>query len=219
MRTQAERAPALLLASGLPHFLWEEAMNHSNWLQNRTLAHALNEKTPYEVKNKRKPNLSGIQEFGAAAYVKDLKAGKLDARAKKGRFVRYDSESKGYKIYWPDKRSISVERNIVFNNDDVQLADDTTIIHAKVQSEGERDKVIQASKNNAKNTEEPKDDNPEDQQTQENEPKPHQTPKSPNSASLPSINDQDKPSQKPNDDDQSGQLWSRSKVQTSQRRF
>ena len=32
-------------------------------------------KTPYEMINKRKPHLGGIQEFGAAAYVKDLKAG------------------------------------------------------------------------------------------------------------------------------------------------
>ena len=36
-------------------------------------------KTPYKMIHKRKPNLTGIQEFGAAAYVKDLKAGKLDA--------------------------------------------------------------------------------------------------------------------------------------------
>jgi hypothetical protein len=72
-------------------------------------AHAINGKTPYEVKNKRKLNLAGIQEFRAAAYIKDQK---LDAQAKKGRFVRYDS-AKGYRIYWPDKRSISVERNIV----------------------------------------------------------------------------------------------------------
>ena len=39
-------------------------------------------KTPYEMLNKKVPNLAGIQEFGAAAYVKDLKAGKLDACAK-----------------------------------------------------------------------------------------------------------------------------------------
>jgi len=38
MRTRAERARALLLASGLPHFLWEEAMKHATWLQNRTPA-------------------------------------------------------------------------------------------------------------------------------------------------------------------------------------
>ena len=34
MRTRAERAQALLLSSGLPCFLWEEAMKHSTWLQN-----------------------------------------------------------------------------------------------------------------------------------------------------------------------------------------
>ena len=59
--------------------------------------------------NKKAPNLAGIQEFGATAYMKDLKAGKLDARAKVGRFVGYDSESKGYRIYWPGKRSVTVE--------------------------------------------------------------------------------------------------------------
>jgi hypothetical protein len=41
----------------------------------------------------KKPYLGGILEFGVAAYVKDLTAGKLDARAQKGRFVGYDSES------------------------------------------------------------------------------------------------------------------------------
>jgi len=84
-------------------------MRHSAWLQDRTPARANNGKTPYEMANGKKPNLVGIQEFGAAAYVKDLKAGKLDARATKGRFVRYGSESKGYRIYWPKKRSVSVE--------------------------------------------------------------------------------------------------------------
>ena len=34
------------------------------------------------MKNGKKPYLGGIQEFGVAAYVKDLKAGKLDPRAK-----------------------------------------------------------------------------------------------------------------------------------------
>jgi hypothetical protein len=95
-------------------------MQHTTWLQNRTPAQALEGKTPYEMRHKQKPNLAGIQEFGAAAYVKDLKARKLDARAKLGRFVGYDSESKGFRIYWPEKRSVTVERNVVFNENDVQ---------------------------------------------------------------------------------------------------
>ena len=49
MRTRAERARALLIGSGLPRFLWEEAMNHSTWLQNRLPAKALEGKTPYKM--------------------------------------------------------------------------------------------------------------------------------------------------------------------------
>jgi hypothetical protein len=102
MRTRAEHARALLIASGLPRFLWAEAMRHCVWSMR-----ALDGKTPYEMSNGKKPHLANIQEFSAAAYVKDLTAGKLDARAQKGRLVGYDSESKGYRIYWLAKRSVS----------------------------------------------------------------------------------------------------------------
>ena len=84
-------------------------MKHATWLQNCSPASALDGKTRYEMVNNKKPHLAGIQEFGVAAYVKDLKAGKLDACARLGCFVGYDSESKAYRIYWPGKRSISVE--------------------------------------------------------------------------------------------------------------
>ena len=78
-------------------------MRHTTWLQNRSPARALDGKTPYEMVKNKKPHLGGIQEFGVAAYMKDLKAGKLDAHAQLGRFVGYDTESKGYRIYWPAK--------------------------------------------------------------------------------------------------------------------
>jgi len=61
------------------------------------------------MRNNKKPHLASIQEFGVAAYVKDLKAGKLDAQAQLGHFVGYDSGYKGYQIYWPAKQSIMVE--------------------------------------------------------------------------------------------------------------
>ena len=119
MRTHTERVQALLLASGLLQFLWEEAMKHATWLQNRTPAHAINGKTPYKMQHKKKLHLAGIQEFRVAAYVKDLKAGKLDACTKVGQFVGYDSESKGYWIYWPQKQSITVKHNVIFNESEV----------------------------------------------------------------------------------------------------
>jgi hypothetical protein len=137
MRTRAERARAMLISSGLPTFLWEEAFKHFSWLGNRTPTKALKDKTPYEFVKKRKPNLIGLQEFGTAAYVKKLGAGKLEERAKVGRFVGYDSESKGYRIYWPDKRTVSVERNVVFNKSDAHLWNDPDVIPGSVFAEEE----------------------------------------------------------------------------------
>ena len=77
-------------------------------------------------------------------YVKDLQAGKLDSRAHQGRFVGYDSKSKGYCIYWLAKRTISVERNVTFNEQDIHFTE-TTIIPGDALAEGEKDKVIQSS--------------------------------------------------------------------------
>ena len=143
MRTRAERARAMLISSGLPTYLWEEAFKHDSWLRERLPHKALKGKTPYEMRHKRKPNLTGIQEFGTAAYVKNLGAGKLEERAKIGRFVGYDSESKGYRIYWPDKRTISVERNVVFNKSDAHIHNDPGVVPGSVFAEEENDSTVQ----------------------------------------------------------------------------
>ena len=143
MRTHAEHVQAILLASGLPRYLWAKAMRHTVWLQNRSATCALNGKTPYEIVHGTKPHLAGIQEFGAAAYIKSLDAGKLDPRAQKGRFVGYDLDSKGYRIYWPTKRTITVERDVTFNHEDFRLqSDESVVIFGDVLDEGERNKII-----------------------------------------------------------------------------
>jgi len=68
MRTQAELVRALLISYGLPRFLWEEAMKHMEWLKVRSPHYALDGKTPYKMKHKKKPHLGGIHKFGIAAY-------------------------------------------------------------------------------------------------------------------------------------------------------
>ena len=59
-------------------------MKHVTWIQDRTPACANTGKSPYEMRHKKKPHLARIQEFSAAAYVKDLEARKLDYHAKVG---------------------------------------------------------------------------------------------------------------------------------------
>ena len=141
-------------------------MKHSTWLQNRTPTRALDGKTPYEMRHGKKPYLAGIQEFRTAAYVKDLNAGKLDPKVHIGRFVGYDSESKGYQIYWPKQKSISVEWNVVFNASDVTLDEVDVPIPMDPLAEGERDKVIQSPKPS------PSSEKPDNQTEPVNEPKP-----------------------------------------------
>ena len=175
------------------------------WLQNRTPARAINGKTPYEMRHKTKPSFARIQEFGAAAYVKDLKAGKLDARAKVGCFVSYDSESKGYKIYWPGKRSITVEKNIVFNQDDVHTSKETAIIYGETQSEGEINKTIQAPQNNVNEVKKPENEEPNDQWAQKPVSEPHPSYQPSNSVTFPTKdNFQDESDSETPENDQYG---------------
>ena len=117
----------------------------------------------------RKPNLANIHEFGAAAYVKDLKAGKLDSHALVGHFVGYDIKSKGYQIYWPTKRLITVERNVVINQNDAHTTENLTIIPGDALAEGERDENIQSIIQNPENIEDPETQSENEIQPKENE--------------------------------------------------
>jgi len=132
-RTHVECARTMIIASGLPRSLWAEAISHSVWIRARVPTRGLDIPiTPYERATKTKPDLSQIQEWGTSAWVKRLNVGKLDSRVEKGHFVGIDTESKGYRIYWPSKRKVTIERDVYFNKDEAQKPDE-------VQIEGEWD--------------------------------------------------------------------------------
>ncbi len=133
-RTIFERARAMLIASGLPRFLWLEAARHAVWLKNRTPTQALAGRTPHEEIGRGKPNLSDLHEWGCTVWVK-INAGKLDSHAAETRFVGYDKERKGYRVYWPEKRKITVERNVRF-------VPDTITIPEIIRSEGEQRRLL-----------------------------------------------------------------------------
>jgi hypothetical protein len=75
-------------------------------------------KTPYEKGTEKKPNLWHLYEWGSTVWVKKIGTRKLDGKAKKGHFVGFDEESKGYHVYWPIKKKVSIERDIYFNKDE-----------------------------------------------------------------------------------------------------
>jgi len=111
-----EHARAMLVDSGLPRFLWKEAVRFSMWVRNRTTTHHLDGRTPYEVLYGAKPEIGGIHLWGSRVWVRSLTAGKLDPRGREGRFVGYDAESKGCCVYWTDSRTVGVERDLIFED-------------------------------------------------------------------------------------------------------
>jgi hypothetical protein len=136
-RTKVELARAMLIDAKLPKFLWAEAMNHAVWIRNRAPCRALNGKTPFEVRYGRKPDLSNLVPFGTKAWVKIFSAGKLEPRSELGYFVGYDKESTGHRIYFPSKRTVKPEREVVF---DTRRTPDVVPIPSGVQPVGENEK-------------------------------------------------------------------------------
>ncbi len=101
---------ALLHASGLPQYLWAEAVRHVVWLLNRTSTKAVDGKTPYEAAFGKKPDLSNVRKWGEKVWVRVEGGDKLGGgRVREGRWMGIDDRSKGVRVFWPEKRTVTVE--------------------------------------------------------------------------------------------------------------
>ncbi|GJT59284.1 retrovirus-related pol polyprotein from transposon TNT 1-94 [Tanacetum coccineum] len=61
----------MLIFSRAPLFLWAEAIATACYTQNRSIIHRRFNKTPYELINGRKPDISFLHVFGALCYPKN----------------------------------------------------------------------------------------------------------------------------------------------------
>ena len=107
--TIVERVRALLYASSLPKFLWGEAACHVVWLMNHTSTKAVDSKTPFEAAFGKKPDLRDVHEWGETMWVRIEDGNKLGGRVQEGRWIGIDEQSKGVRVYWLGKKSVTVE--------------------------------------------------------------------------------------------------------------
>nr|GFB73200.1 retrovirus-related Pol polyprotein from transposon TNT 1-94 [Tanacetum cinerariifolium] len=116
-RTLVEAARTMLTFANLPSFLWVEAIVTACFTQNRSIIHKRFDKTPYELINKRKPNIKFFRVFGCRCYLlNDYKdVGKLKANGDIGVFVGYSKESDAFRIYNKQTRKIPESMNVNFD--------------------------------------------------------------------------------------------------------
>jgi hypothetical protein len=112
--TILEKVRTMLHASRQPNFLWGEAARHAVWLRNHTPTKALNGRTPFEAVYNVNPNLWGMHEWGCRVWVRNESSFKLGGRVDEGVWVGFDDFSKGSRVFWPAKRSVTVEQNVYF---------------------------------------------------------------------------------------------------------
>ncbi|GJY11079.1 retrovirus-related pol polyprotein from transposon TNT 1-94 [Tanacetum coccineum] len=116
-RTLVEAARTMLIFSRAPLFLWAEAIATACYTQNRSIIHRRFNKTPYELINGRKPDISFLHVFGALCYPKNDREdiGKLGAKGDIGFFIGYSADSCAYRVYNRRTKKIMETMNVTFD--------------------------------------------------------------------------------------------------------
>nr|GFA50946.1 hypothetical protein [Tanacetum cinerariifolium] len=118
-RTLVEAAKNMLTFANLPLFLWAEAIATACFTQNLLIIHKHFDKTPYELMNKRKPNIKFFYVFGCRCYLFNHydDVGKLKTKRDIGVFVIYSKESASSRIY--NKRTRKMHESVNVNFDEI----------------------------------------------------------------------------------------------------
>nr|GEU38782.1 hypothetical protein [Tanacetum cinerariifolium] len=116
-QTLVEAARTMLIFSRAPLFLWAEAIATACFTQNRSIIHCRFNKTPYELINGRKLDISFLHVFGALCYPKNDREdiGKLGAKGDIGFFIGYSADSCAYRVYNRRTKKIMETMNVSFN--------------------------------------------------------------------------------------------------------
>ena len=113
-------AQSMLKSKKMPKEFWAKAVECGVYLSNYFPIPSVWNKTPQQAWNGRKQNISHLRVFESIAYahVSYQKRSKLDDKSEKYIFICYDSSSKGYRLYNPNKGKIIISRDVKFNKDE-----------------------------------------------------------------------------------------------------
>nr|GEV06541.1 retrovirus-related Pol polyprotein from transposon TNT 1-94 [Tanacetum cinerariifolium] len=116
-RTFVEAARTMLIFLRAPLFLWAEAIATACFTQNCSIIYRRFNKTPYELINDRKPDISFLHVFGALCYPKNDREdiGKLGAKGYIDFFIGFSVDSCAYRVYNRRTKKIMETMNVSFD--------------------------------------------------------------------------------------------------------
>ncbi|KAL0356380.1 UNVERIFIED_CONTAM: Retrovirus-related Pol polyprotein from transposon TNT 1-94 [Sesamum radiatum] len=118
-RTIFNMVRSLLARGRVPKTFWPEAVNWSIHVLNRSPTFSVQDMTPEEAWNGRKPVVNYFKIFGCIAYahIPDEKRKKLDEKAEKCVFLGVSETSKAYKLLNPLTKKIVISRDVIFDEE------------------------------------------------------------------------------------------------------
>nr|GEY69991.1 integrase, catalytic region, zinc finger, CCHC-type, peptidase aspartic, catalytic [Tanacetum cinerariifolium] len=116
-QTLVEIARTMLIFSRAPLFLWAEAIATACFTQNHSIIHHRFNKTPYELINGIKPDISFLHVFATLCYPKNDRKDirKLGAKGDIGFFIGYSVDSCAYRVFNRRTKKIMETMNVSFD--------------------------------------------------------------------------------------------------------
>ncbi|KAI3493174.1 hypothetical protein L1887_42164 [Cichorium endivia] len=120
-RSLCEAARTMLNFANLPMYFWAEAISTACFTQNRSYIHKRFHITPYEVLNRRKPNVKFLHIFGCRCFILNMKdhLTKFNDKSEEGIFLGYSQDSKAYRVM--NKRTRRIEETFNLSFDDYYI--------------------------------------------------------------------------------------------------
>jgi hypothetical protein len=117
-RTLLDMARTMLDEYKTPDQFWAEAINTACYSINRLYLHRILKKTSYELLTGKKPNVSYFRIFGSKCFilVKRGRKSKFAPKAVEGFLLRYDSNTRAYKVFNKSTGLVEVSCDIVFDD-------------------------------------------------------------------------------------------------------
>jgi len=126
-RTLLDKAISMLKQAKLPKSYWAYAVKHACLLKNVSPTVSVKGRTPFEIWNGRRPNLSNLRVFGCRAFVHvpRERRDKLDSKSVECVFVGIAENRKGFVCINPRRNTVVVSRDVSFHENEFGVAEDS----------------------------------------------------------------------------------------------
>lgn len=118
-RTLLDLVRSMLKSAQLPKKFWAEAVAAAAYVKNRVWHTSTNNRVPLTIWSGKIPSVRHLKAYGSLAYAHLTRQGqrKLDDRAIPCILVGYSTQTRGYRLWCPEKGDVIVTKHVRFSED------------------------------------------------------------------------------------------------------